>query len=54
VKIDAGITYFYFEQIFDSRKNKALRGSTLYKVTRPAILSLDTMEEGRTTNFAEL
>jgi hypothetical protein len=39
VKIETGITYFYFEQILDSRKNKALRGSTFYKVTRS--LSLD-------------
>jgi hypothetical protein len=35
VKTDAGITYLYFEQILDSRKNKALRGSTFYKVTKP-------------------
>jgi hypothetical protein len=34
VKAEAGITYIYFEQILDSRKNKALRGSTFYKVTR--------------------
>jgi hypothetical protein len=38
VKVDASITCLYFEQIFDSRKNKALRGSTLYKVTRPLAL----------------
>jgi hypothetical protein len=35
VKTEAGITYLYFEQILNSRKNKALRGSTFYKVTRP-------------------
>jgi hypothetical protein len=39
VKTEGNITYLYFEQILDSRKNKALRGSTFYKVTRP--LSLD-------------
>jgi hypothetical protein len=39
VKTETGITYFYFEQILDSRKNKAFRGSTFYKVTRS--LSLD-------------
>ena len=39
IKIDAGSTYFYFEEIMDSNRNKCLRGRTLYKVTRP--LSLD-------------
>lgn len=29
-----GMTYMYFEDILISRKNKALRGVTLYKVTR--------------------
>jgi hypothetical protein len=29
------MTYLYFEQILNSRKNKALRGSTFYKITRP-------------------
>jgi len=38
-KIDNGITYLYFEDVLISRKNKALRGKTLYKVTRP--LSFD-------------
>ena len=36
---EAGITYLYFEQILNSRKNKALRGSTFYKVTRPLTLT---------------
>ena len=37
-KIDEGITYLYFEEVLISRKNKALRGKTLYKVTRPLSL----------------
>ena len=39
IKIDAGITYLYFEDILNSNRNKCLRGRTLYKVTR--LLSLD-------------
>jgi len=39
IKIDAGTTYLYFEEIMDSNRNKCLQGRTLYKVTRP--LSLD-------------
>jgi hypothetical protein len=38
-KTETNMTYLYFEQILDSRKNKALRGCTFYKVTRR--LSLD-------------
>jgi hypothetical protein len=38
MKAEAGITYLYFEQILDSRKSKALRSSTFYKVTRPLTL----------------
>ena len=38
-KIYDEITYFYFEEILTSRRNKGLRGKTLYKVTRP--LSFD-------------
>ena len=34
-KIDNGITYLYFEEVLSSRKNKALRGKTFYKITRP-------------------
>jgi hypothetical protein len=37
IKTEAGITYLYFEQILSSRKNKALRGSTFYKVSRPLL-----------------
>jgi hypothetical protein len=37
-KIDTNIIYLYFDDILKSRKNKALRGKTLYKVTRPLSL----------------
>jgi len=37
-KIYINITYLYFEDVLKSRKNKALRGKTLYKVTRPLSL----------------
>jgi hypothetical protein len=33
--VESGVTYLYFEEILQGRKNKALRGSTFYKVTRP-------------------
>ncbi|GHV74520.1 hypothetical protein AGMMS49940_18220 [Spirochaetia bacterium] len=38
IKIEAGITYLYFDEVLDSKRNKALRSSTFYKVTRPLIL----------------
>ena len=38
-KIISSITYLYFEDILKSRRNKAMRGKTLYKVTKP--LSFD-------------
>ena len=38
-KIFGSITYLYFEEVLQSRKNKALRGKTLYKVNKP--LSFD-------------
>jgi len=42
-KIDNGITFLYFEEVLISRRNKALRGKTFYKVTRQ--LSLDEVLE---------
>jgi hypothetical protein len=39
IKIEAGITYLYFDEVLDSKRNKALRSSTFYKVTRPLSLS---------------
>jgi hypothetical protein len=55
VKIEAGISYLYFEQILNSRKNKALRGSTFYKVTRPLTLAeiLKNVSRNDKTNVTE-
>jgi hypothetical protein len=39
IKIESGMTYFYFDQVLDSKRNMALRSGTFYKVTRP--LKLD-------------
>ena len=36
-KIEKYITYMYFEDVLNSRKNKSLRGKTLYKITRPLL-----------------
>ena len=36
-KIENNITYMYFEDVLNSRKNKSLRGKTLYKITRPLL-----------------
>ena len=47
-KIVNGITYMYFEEVLISRKNKALRGKTLFKVTRP--LSFDEFSGNVTRN----
>jgi hypothetical protein len=38
VKAEAGVTFFYFEEILDSNRNRALRSSTFYKITRPQTL----------------
>jgi hypothetical protein len=35
IKIESGTTYLYFDQVLDSKRNKALRSGTFYKVTRP-------------------
>ena len=34
-KIINNITYLYFEDVLKSRRNKTMRGKTLYKVTKP-------------------
>jgi len=36
--IENSITYLYFEEVLISRRNKALRGKTFYKITRPLLL----------------
>jgi hypothetical protein len=38
IKIEMGITYLYFDEVLNSKRNKALRSATLYKVTRPLTL----------------
>jgi hypothetical protein len=48
IKIEAGITYLYFDEVLNSKRNKALRSSTFYKVTRP--LSLDEILKNVTRN----
>ena len=47
-KIDDGATYLYFEEVLTSRKNKSLRGKTIYKITRP--LSFDEVLKNITRN----
>jgi hypothetical protein len=37
-KIINKVTWIYFEEVLISRKNKALRGKTFYKVTRPLLI----------------
>jgi hypothetical protein len=48
IKIEADITYLYFDEVLNSKRNKALRSSTFYKVTRP--LSLDEVLKNVTRN----
>jgi hypothetical protein len=48
VKAETGITYLYFEELLQSRKNKVLRGCTFYKVTRP--LTVDDVLKNVTRN----
>ncbi|MDR3147464.1 MAG: hypothetical protein LBU00_03685 [Treponema sp.] len=48
VKAENGVTYLYFEEILQGRKNKALRGCTFYKVTRP--LTVDDILKNVTRN----
>jgi len=48
VKISNGMTYLYFDEVLISRKNKALRGKTFYKVTRQ--LSLEEVLKNVTMN----
>ncbi|MCL2215301.1 MAG: hypothetical protein FWC06_08890 [Treponema sp.] len=43
-----GMTYLYFEDVMKSRKNKVLRGKTLYKITR--LISFDEFQNNVTRN----
>jgi hypothetical protein len=47
-KVESGVTYLYFEEILQGRKNRALRGCTFYKVTRP--LTADDVLKNVTRN----
>ena len=38
IKIEHSMTYLYFDQVLDSKRNLALRSSTFYKVARPLTL----------------
>jgi hypothetical protein len=48
VKAENGMTYLYFEELLQGRKNKALRGCTFYKVTR--LLTVDDVLKNITRN----
>jgi len=54
-KIDSGITYLYFEDVLKSRKNKALRGKTLYKVKRPLLFDefLNNVSRNKKTDISK-
>jgi len=39
VKIENDMTWLYFDNVLDSKRNRVLRGATLYKVTRPLTLA---------------
>ena len=47
-KIFNDITFMYFEEVLISRRNKALRGKTLYKITRA--LSIEDIMKNLTKN----
>jgi len=42
------MTHLYFEEVLSSRRNKAFRGKTFYKITRP--LSFDEFKKNVTRN----
>jgi hypothetical protein len=48
VKMEAGITYLYFDKVLNSNRNKALRGSTFFKIVRP--LDMENLERIVTMN----
>ena len=33
--MEPGVTYLYFDKVLDSNRNRALRGSTFYKIVKP-------------------
>jgi hypothetical protein len=48
VKMETGITYLYFEKVLNSNRNKALRGSTFFKIVKP--LDMENLERIVTMN----
>ena len=48
VQLYNGVAYLYFDEVLKSRNNKALRGKTLYKITRP--ISIDDVLHNITMN----
>jgi hypothetical protein len=47
-KREEGATYLYFEEVLDSKRNKALRGRTFYKIIKP--IDLENFERIITMN----
>jgi hypothetical protein len=48
IKIENEMTWFYFDHVLDSKRNRTLRSDTLYKVTRQ--LTLDEIIRNITRN----
>ena len=42
VKMESGVTYLYFDKVLNSNHNKALRGSTFFKIVKP--LDMEILE----------
>ena len=42
VKMGIGVTYLYFDKVLNSNRNKALRGSTFFKIVKP--LNMENLE----------
>ena len=55
VKIANDMTYLYFDEVLTSRKNKAFRGKTLYKVTKAILLEevLNNITMNRKTDISK-
>ena len=48
VKMEQGVTYLYFDKVLNSNRNKALRGSTFFKIVKP--LDMENLERIVTMN----
>ena len=42
VKMEPGVTYLYFDKVLKSNRNRALRGSTFFKIVKP--LDMENLE----------